>query len=107
MMRTQGLRMAICALLTLPAGSNVGAQHDSKPFSITISLPSGTSLKSGSIVQLDITITNNSSQPLILRDNRLGPELAGIRMSDGAGVDILPREDFRLRPDTMTSGIGL
>jgi hypothetical protein len=56
---------------------------------------------------LDITIKSNSDQLLILPDNRSGPQAAGVQISDSDGVELLPKEEFKGKPYTKASGIGL
>jgi hypothetical protein len=44
---------------------------------------------------------------MILRDNRLGPQEAGISIWDSNGNQLPPRDEFKPRPDSIHSGLGM
>jgi hypothetical protein len=79
------------ALSTVP---NLCSQTVSQPFTDVISAPA-TTIRSGSAVRLDITITNSSNQLISLIDNRVGPREAGISIWDSNGNQLSPRDEYR------------
>jgi hypothetical protein len=84
----------LLCLLTVLAIRNLYSQSLSQPFTDVISA-SVITIKSGSNVRLDITIKSNSSERMILIDNRTGPEEAGISIWDGKGNQLPPRVEFK------------
>ena len=84
----------LLCLFTVLAAPNLCAQSASLPFTDVISAPAGT-IKSGSNVRIDITIKSNSSERMTLRDNRLGPQEAGISIWDSSGNQLPPRDEFK------------
>ena len=82
------------------------SQPVSQPFTDVISAPA-TTVKSGPIVRLDITIHNNSSRLLFLVDNRLAPADAGISIWNSSGGQLSPRDQFKPGTPTFGSHFGM
>ena len=100
-----GFRQRHLPLLALLAVPSLFAQP-AKPLSEIIS-SSETTIKNGSTVRIDITMANQSSDIMILRSNRLGPQEAGMIVWDQNGHALSPRDGFKERPDTIHRGMGV
>lgn len=81
-------------LLTLLSIPNLFSQSVNQAFTDVISAPA-TTMRSGSIVRLDITIKNNSSETIFLPANRLGPKEAAISIWDSNGSQLATRDEFK------------
>ena len=96
----------LLCLFTAFATAHAFPQFTDQPFTDVISAPV-TTIESGSIVRLDITIHNNSSKLLFLIDNRLAPQKAGISIVDSNGDQLSPREQFKPGKPVIRSGLGM
>lgn len=90
-------RVILCAqslgMLALAiAATYAGAQDTNKSFAISIATPNAT-FASGSLIRLDITLTNNTNERVILPNIRRGPE----------DVRLQPRDSAKREPNSRGS----